>query len=183
MRILRIITSLALCLLAPQLQAQPSSATPPPEIQKLAPWTGKWKITETAAPTPFGPAGNATYRVETRFVHAGVAMVSEGKGSGTAGPLTWTETVYFDRTANAYRNLYLDSTGIVGASPQTVDGNTVRGTWETSMAGRKYTCQAVATLAADHQSYTYEWTYSEDGVNWKPWLKGTATRVGSRRSK
>lgn len=174
------VLSLALTL-AVSATAQNSPAKPSPEMARMAVFAGKWKLTETVSDSPFGKAGLGSYRCEIRLAHNGWALEARGKGQGSVAPLTWTEITVHDPETGGYRNHYFDSDGVAAVSPVTFDGRVQRGRWTMAQGGKTYQCQSVVTLAPDGRSYTYQWTYSEDGATWKPWLDGTARKVGSVR--
>ncbi|MCC6234977.1 MAG: DUF1579 family protein [Verrucomicrobiales bacterium] len=179
--LLPLILGLGMALIAPSARAEGEARKPSPELQKLAPWTGKWRIEETVSASPFGPAGKGSYRCVEKFAHGGYVVESQGKGRGPVAPLSWTEILYYDTAAAAFRSFYCDSDGVAATSNMELTGSSLKGTWTSEAGGKRYTFRTVSTIAADGKSYRYEWDYTEDGVTWKPLLRGVAKRVGSVR--
>lgn len=173
---------LALSLLAPQLRAADAPQGLRPEHKKLEIWTGKWALKETILATPFARAENREYSWDARLVHGGFCVEGRGKQRGTRAPITWTEIHYFDSNARAFRTFYADSEGTITHGTDTVEGDTWAGApWEWQVDGKTYRAKSVLTFAPDGKSYSYQWTYSEDGITWKPWLSGTAKKVGKAK--
>ena len=176
-----VILSLGLSLLTPQLRAGDAPKKPGPEHKKLEILTGKWKWEETSEKTPFGLAGKSTHRSERRFIHGGFFLESQGKGRAPDGPYSWTTIYYYDPDNRAFRLFSCDNTGVVSTQLLTIEGSTMTTTWEQQADGKNYRCKEVSINATDGQSCTYEWSYSGDGVTWKPWLKGTGRKVGKAK--
>ena len=159
----------------------PTARSPGPEVKRLEVWAGKWRLEETVHPTPFGKSGKASYRSVMRMTHGGWVLESRGSGSGPDGLLTWTELTVHDPSTGGYRNHYFDSMGVATSSATTFDGRGLKGSWSMTLEGRTYQCRFTATLGADGKTYEYQWSYSEDGQSWKPWLDGKGRRVGAVR--
>ncbi len=181
MKLLLAFVTIALGMGLPQLRAVDAAPQPGPEHKKLACFTGKWKAELTTVETPLAPAGKATATHEGRFVQGGFHVESRGKGRSPMGTFTWTEIYYYDSSKKAYGNFAYDGTGQAGLAKADCNGNTWTLLWEQSVGGRSYQCRSVVTFAPDGKSSTVEWTYSEDGTTWKPWLTGKAKRVGKAR--
>jgi len=181
MKLLLAIVTLALALSLPPLRAGDAAPQPGPQHNKLAVFAGKWKGEISTSETPFGPAGKATDAYEGRLVHGGFHVEIRGKGRGPEGPYSWTEIYYFDPVKKRYGNFYYDGNGEAGVAEGNTDGNTWTFTWDQPAKNKTYKGKSMITFAPDGRSSTYEWTYSEDGTTWKPWLTGKAKRVGKAK--
>ena len=168
--------AIGLFLVSPVLQAQVTSNKPPPEIRKFEMLVGKWKIHEVDEASPLGVAAVLSLETEIRFIHNGFFIEETGKGKGPDGePYSYTEITYYDTAAHTYRHINYDSNGFTAFGKGGFEGNTWRSNWTQEVNGKTYKCRNVVTVASDRQSWTYDWSYSEDGVTWKPMLKGTVT--------
>lgn len=152
-------------------------------IKMLEAFTGQWKLDEMDEETPFGPAGRSSFETSIRFVHDGQAMEEAGAGTfinerGDSSPYKYTIVYSYDREAHAVRALLYDSLGTAAFGDGTLNERGWETHWTQHANDRDYKCKYASTLAPDGSSWAYEMTFSEDGVSWKPWFKGTATRVG-----
>lgn len=178
-RSLLLALGLALSLVAPSLRAADAPKALRSEHKKLEIWAGKWDLKETIFETPFGRPEQREYRWDVRLVHGGFCVEGHGKQRGTSNPLTWTEIHYFDPKTQAFRTFYADSDGMIGHGTDTVEGNTWAGSpWQWQVDGKTYHGKSVVTFSPDGKSQRYEWSYSEDGTTWKPWLTGTGKKAG-----
>lgn len=175
------ILTLLLGLNAFHLLAETPTAKPGPEQLKLAVYAGKWEYEATAVKSPVGPAGSEKLTSVNRFINGGFHLETRGKGRSFGSPYRWTEIYYFDPDRREYRYFQHDSQGRAVHGPVTNEGNTWISRWELTADGTRYQCRTKVVFAPDGKSYTYEFGYSEDGVNWKPWLTGKARRVGKAR--
>ncbi len=180
---------IALCLLAPRLGAQDAPKKPGPEHKKLEMMTGTWKYDETDFESPFGRAGKATFTSASHMIMGGFFLEERGKGVGPDGPYTWLVVTACDPEKGNYYSYNFDSAGAFGRPGKgeigtgTLQGNTWTWTWNSEAKGKSYPSRSVAVYSPDGKTMTYQWSYSEDGTNWKPWLSGKATRVGKARAK
>lgn len=165
-------------LLGQSLRAQEASKAAAPEMQKLAFTVGQWKLDEVDEASPFGPAGKAVFKSQTRFLYNGHFVEESGTGKVGDLPVSYTVLTYFDSDAHLYRSLYYDSNGAVIHSAGTVEGRVIKGSGEQEANGKKYKIKSISTFAEDGKSFTYEWSYSDDGLKWKSFFRGTATRTG-----
>ena len=168
---------LTFCLFTLAAKASEPMPKPGPEMKKFEMFTGKWKLEEADAASPFSLAGKATFDTETRFVHDGFVVEEHGKGKLNGQPNTYTIVYYFDPAAGTYHSFYYDNTGVAIHADGTLTGNSWMAHWTQELKGKQYKGKGEAVLAPDGKKFTYEWTYSEDGVTWKPMFKGTATKV------
>ena len=179
--------AITICLLTPGLSAQDAPRKPGAEHKQLAVGVGRWKYTEEAVETPLGKAGKSTYTSDGRMVLAGFFFQESGKGAGPDGPVEWITINAFDPEKGFY-GFTFDSQGLSSRPWKgeylsgKVAGNTWTWTWKQEVKGKTYDCRSVNVFAHDGKTQTYEWTYSEDGTTWKPWVKGTGSKVGSHRS-
>ena len=170
--------ALALSLFAFSTNAAETPKKPGPEIKQFSALVGKWKLEESDPASPFGPGGKGTFRTEIRFVHDGFAVEEHGKGQLSATPNTYTIVYHFDPQAHIFRSFFYDNTGSAIHAEGTFNGRTWSAHGTQEVDGKKYMTRSVMQLAADGNKFTYEWTYSVDGVTWKPMFTGTGTRVG-----
>ncbi len=178
-RSLLLALGLAFSLVAPPLRAGDAPKALRPEHKKLEIWAGKWDLKETIFETPFAKPERREYRWDARMLHGGFCVEGHGKQRGTSNPMTWTEIHYFDSKTQGFRTFYADSDGTIGDGAETVEGNTWSSSpWQVQVDDKTYHAKSVLTFAPDGKSYRYEWSYSEDGTTWKPWLSGTGKKVG-----
>lgn len=170
----------ALLMAPPALCAGEPAQRPAPYNKDIECWTGKWKYEEVMVSNPFLPAGKRTLFSVGKFVNKGHMVELQGRDQSREG-YTWTEIYYYDHVKKTWANFYCDSDGIANNGPKNVDGQRWSSDWEEAAQGKTYKCRCVVTFAADGKSYTYEWTYSEDGQAWLPWVKGKATKTGNVR--
>ncbi|HEV8542351.1 MAG TPA: DUF1579 family protein [Verrucomicrobiae bacterium] len=173
-----LIATLLLSLFTLLLKAEDAPKKAGPDMQKLAFMTGKWKLDEVDEATPFSPAGKAAFTAETRFLYNDYFIQERGTGKVADLAVSYTVLTHYDAGAHLYRSLYYDSNGAVIHSDGTVEGHTIKGSGEQEVNGRKYRIKSYATFSEDGKTFNYEWSYSEDGVTWKPIFKGTGTRTG-----
>lgn len=171
----------------PAFRAQEFTKQPSSEIKKFEMYVGKWRLQTADEATPFGPAGKGTSETEIRFVHSGFSVEEHGVGTfveeagGTQRePINYSYTIVYnhDPAVNAVRSLFYDCFGAVGHGEGSIEGSSWKNQWTQLANGKNYKCRGVSVVAPDRKSWTYEWTYSEDGLAWKPYSRGTATRAG-----
>ena len=171
------ILGLTLCLIVPRVQAADAPPKPSPEIQKMGIFAGKWHLEEEDEATPFGPAGKSTMESQIRFAHDGFALEENGKGKDSSGkPVSYTIVYFYDPGAKSLRSFVYDNSGGAFLTTGTLDGNSWKNHWTQQLNGKDYKCKGVSTVTPDGKKFNYEWSYSEDGVTWKPMFKGTATK-------
>jgi len=144
---------------------------------------GRWKFDEVSVATPLGPAGKATYRSIAKWAHGGFFVEEKGTGESPMGPYSWTLVTGYNPEKRAFTTFLYDSLGSVGGGTLSIEGDVTTGTWEqpgTAGDGKMYRCKSVMVWAADGKSAKYTWTYSEDGITWKPWLEGTGKKSGGK---
>jgi hypothetical protein len=170
-----LLVGLAFCFLTSSAAAAEAKAGNA-EMQKLSIFTGKWKLDEIDYESPFGPAGKAVYNAETKLIYNGHFL--EEKGEGKVGDLEvkYTIITHYDAASRGYKSLYYDSNGALSPADVTVEGRTMRGRGTAEINGKKYQMKSVSTLSEDGKKSEYEWSYSEDGTNWKTMFKGTGTK-------
>lgn len=163
----------------PQLRAADAPKKPGPEHKKMEVFAGKWKWLETAVASPFGPAGKASWKGEGKMTHGGFFYEEHGSGKGSDGQSgSWTFVQWYDEDARIYRNLVMDRSGAVMHGTTRFEGNGFVNEWEAKAGGKTYKCKSVNQFGPGNKTVTYEWLYSEDGVNWKSQFKGKGTKVG-----
>ena len=166
------------CLSFPQLRAADAPKKPGPEHKKMEVSTGKWKWEETYVASPFGPAGKAHWKSESKMLHGGFFFEERGSGKGPDGqPGGWTFLKWYDEDTHIYRHLVLDPSGAVTHGTTRVEGSGNVNEWETKKGGKTYKCKLVFQSAPDKKSSTFEQLYSEDSVNWKSQFKGKMTKM------
>jgi len=171
-------------------KAQTSPRTPGPEHAKLGIFPGKWTWEETTQQSPFGPAGTSKYKGESRMILGGFFLEERGAGKSSDGThAEWLSITGYDSEKNRYQQSYFNSRGEFDkpwkAQPTTatVEGNTWTFVWSQEAAGKLYQCKNVVLMSPKGRNHTYEMSYSEDGINWKPWTVGKATKTGKVSSK
>ncbi len=172
-----VILALVLCLVEPRLSAQESPAKPGPEIKKLSLFVGSWKLNEVDEASPFGPAGAATFDTEIQFVHNGLFVEERGTGRLAGQPNSYTIVYHYDSEAHTYRSFFYDSNGSAMHAEGTLEGNTWRSHWSQIVHGKSYKFKSSSIFSSDGKTFTYVWSYSEDGATWKPWIQGKAVKV------
>lgn len=176
------ILSLIVSLLAPQLRAGDSPKKPGPEHKKLEMLIGKWKHEDYTYPNPFGQSpGKGTAQSDAQFIHGGFFVIEHAKGRNPGGRYSGTVITYFDADQTTYSIFGCASDGWAGGLPVTIEGRTITACWEQQAGEKKYKLKAVTVYATNGRSLTYEHSYSEDGVTWKPLLKGTGRKVGKAK--
>ncbi|MBL9140198.1 MAG: DUF1579 family protein [Verrucomicrobiales bacterium] len=172
------IFSIVLAVVGSTLHAADAPKQPSPEMRKLEMFIGKWKYEETEVATPFGPGGKSTYRATDRFVHDDYFVEERATGHSPSGPVSWTWFGWYDQESGVFRSTNFESGGRVVAGTFSIDGDSMIGFGERKLGDRTYKTKSVYRWSPDRKSATYETSYSEDGVTWKLWYTGKATRTG-----
>ncbi len=161
------------------VQAAEPTPTPPQEFEYLKALPGRWHLEGEISESPFGSAGRDSFETEMRFRHNGFALEEAGVANGDdGGKFSYSITTYYDSKTKTVSGIFLDSVGGVMRSRVKVTKGMVLYQWDEEAKGKTYKCKDTMRLAPDGASWTYEWMYSEDGVNWKLRFRGTAKRVG-----
>ena len=163
-------------------RAQEAPSKPGIAHQRLAAYAGHWRFSQEFEATPFSPAGKGTKKSTSTLTLGGFFLEERGEGQGPDGKYRWLSVTAFDPDKQQYQQFTFDNRGFSSRPDHgevtfgTEKSGTWTWTWDEEAQGKTYHCQAVDSFATDGKSYRYQWRYSEDGQNWKPWLKGEATR-------
>ncbi len=162
-------------------RAQEAPSKPGIAHQRLAAYAGHWRFSQEFEATPFSPAGKGTKKSTSTLTLGGFFLEERGEGKGPDGKYRWLSVTAFDPDKQHYQQFTFDNRGFSSRPDHgevtlgTEKSGTWTWTWDEEAQGKTYHCQAVDSFATDGKSYRYQWLYSEDGQNWKPWLKGEAT--------
>jgi Protein of unknown function (DUF1579) len=156
---------------------------PGPKVQLLQVYAGSWSFVQEFEATPFSPAGKGTKHSQAAMTLGGFFLEERGEGRGPDGTYGWLAVTAYDPESRNYQQFTFDNRGFASRPEhgEVVIGKVRAGTWtwtwDEEGQGRRYHCEAVDTFASDGRSYSYQWRYSADGKDWKPWLKGVATKT------
>jgi hypothetical protein len=89
---------------APARRSQAENVAPSPEMERLASvLVGTWNTTESMEPSEQFPSGGGRRGTSRwRLTAGGAALVGEGSSDGSAGPLSYAITIWWDESAKTY---------------------------------------------------------------------------------
>jgi hypothetical protein len=140
-------------------------AKPSPEAQKLYSMVGTWSATVKTEPGPWAPKGSTDKGVMTvTKAPGGFGIEQNFKANGSMGPFTGHGTLWWDKHANEYKDLWCDSMAGCTISTSKMEGDkkwTVN--MDGEMNGQKVHTVINGSMSDDSNSMREEFMQSFNG--------------------
>lgn len=137
---------------------------PPAEIQKMMPMVGTWSVTGKTEPGPWGKGGTDKGSMVVTKGPGGFSIVQDFKSKGAMGPFQGKGTIWWDKEANQYRNLWCDSMAGCTVATTKMEGDNK---WTVDMdgefQGKKVKTTINGTMSPDGNSMHEDFMQSFDG--------------------
>ena len=149
--------------------AEEAAPQPPAEMANLAVFSGTWSCAGTTSPSPMGPAGKITSKVEGNdelggFWRSGTVTMT---GEGMPGAMKGVFRMTYDPGAKQYVLLWADSMGAWSqATSPGWEGDKIVFTGEGTMGGQKMTTRDSFAKGSDG-TLRHDWEAQLDG-KWTP---------------
>jgi len=148
---------------------------PAPEVQKLAPFVGTWRMTGEMMKSPMGPAGKMTATSRCSWFAGSYFLTCRVDGTGPMGKTAAIEMFGYDSNDKVYTYTSFDSMGTHETATGTLDGD--KWTWsnEQKMGDRTMKGRFVVTQVSPDEN-AFSWSISPDGQTWSELFKATEKR-------
>lgn len=154
-----------------------AQAPPKPgaEVQKLAPFVGKWAFEGEAQASPYGPAGKVSTVDTFAWLPGGFFMEHTWDVKQGGLSIIGKEVIGYEAATKQYVSRFFDNLGNTGTVRGTVNGNTWTWTAESVVGGKPLKERGTNVLTGD--TVTGTWEYSTDGTKWLPNFTQKGKRV------
>ena len=143
----------------------PEMPKPSPEAQKLYSMVGMWSATVKTEPGPWSPKGGSDKGSMTVTKSPGGFGIEQNfKSNGSFGPFTGHGTLWWDKDAGSYKDLWCDSMAGCTISTSKMEGDkkwTVEMNGE--MGGKKVKTTINGSMSDDGNTMREEFMQSFDG--------------------
>ena len=160
--------------------AAPEMPKPSPEAQKLYSMVGTWSATVKTEPGPWSPKGGSDKGSMTvTKLPGGFGVEQNFKSNGSFGPFTGHGTLWWDKDAGTYKDLWCDSMAGCTISTSKMEGDKK---WTVDMVGemngKKVKTTINGSMSDDGNAMREEFMQSFDGSPAKTTMSIDYKRVG-----
>jgi hypothetical protein len=155
--------------------AQPPQPKPGPAHEQLSVFVGHWNTEGELKTGESGAAAKIRSVDIYEWLPGGFFVAHRWDSQVGAMKVQGLEIIGHDPASGAYRTHFFDSQGGSGEETLTVRDRTWIWEGRNVMGVAAHRCTSVVNADGNQMTATHE--RSDDGINWKPWMEVTLTRV------